>query len=167
MIRRDKDTVLKNALPPKRRKVHNLDPAELPRETMEDLQGQLAELKQVEARIQAAGVNAPEALYNAQQAALSKCRQITADAKEEGVLRFVRQKLQDEPDSKLLLFAQCVVPRCLSSQRFLCAARSLRSALIPPAHIRRVAAAATNPCTTLSRERFGTTVLGLCSSRER
>ena len=105
MIRRDKDTVLKNTLPPKRRKVHNLDLAELPRETMEDLQSQLGELKQVEARIQAAGVNAPETLYNAQQAALSKCRQITADAKEEGVLQFVRQKLRDEPDSKVLLFA--------------------------------------------------------------
>ena len=34
---------------------------------MQELQGQLAELKQIEARIQAAGVNATEAMYNAQQ----------------------------------------------------------------------------------------------------
>jgi hypothetical protein len=42
-------------------------------ETMQELQGQLAELKQIEARIQAAGVNATEAMYNAQQVSLWFC----------------------------------------------------------------------------------------------
>ena len=38
------------------------------------------------------------------QAALSKCRQTTANAKEGGVLKFVRQKLREDPDNKVLLF---------------------------------------------------------------
>ena len=103
MIRRDKEECLQ--LPPKRRTVINLDPASLPRATMGEVQAALGHLAQVEARIQAAGASASEQLYNAQQAALSKCRQLSADAKEAGVMAFIRTKLREQPDRKLLLFA--------------------------------------------------------------
>ncbi len=103
MIRRDKEGCLQ--LPAKRRSVVNLDPAALPRATMAEMQAALGNLAQVEARIQSAGASASEQLYNAQQAALSKCRQLSVDAKETGVMDFVRAKLQAEPERKLLLFA--------------------------------------------------------------
>ena len=72
---------------------------------MGEVQAALGHLAQVEARIQAAGTSASEQLYNAQQASLSKCRQLSADAKEAGVMEFVRTKLLAEPERKLLLFA--------------------------------------------------------------
>ena len=72
---------------------------------MGEMQAALGHLAQVEARIQAAGSSASEQLYNAQQAALSKCRQLSADAKEAGVMAFIRTKLREQPERKLLLFA--------------------------------------------------------------
>eukprot|EP01043_Picozoa_sp_COSAG02_P050350 COSAG02_NODE_5167_length_4576_cov_8.229171_4_plen_545_part_00 len=75
MIRRDKEECLQ--LPPKRRSVVHLDPAALPRATMGEMQAALGRLAQVEARIQSAGSSASEQLYNAQQAALSRCRQVS------------------------------------------------------------------------------------------
>lgn len=103
MIRRDKEECLQ--LPPKRRSVVHLEQAQLPRATMGDMQAALGHLAQVEARIHAAGASANEQLYNAQQAALSRCRQLTVDAKETGVMELVKAKLVAEPNRKLLLFA--------------------------------------------------------------
>lgn len=105
MVRRDKEDV-QLRLKEKRRHLVHIPTSELSPLAMGELQAAMAELRQCEARLHAAS-GAPadrERLHNAQQAALSKCRGATADAKEGAVLRFVLEKLQSEPRRKILLF---------------------------------------------------------------
>ena len=105
MVRRDKEDV-QLRLKEKRRHLVHIPASELSPLAMGELQAAMAELRQCEARLHAAS-GAPadmERLHNAQQAALSKCRGATADAKEGAVLRFVLEKLQSEPSRKILLF---------------------------------------------------------------